>query len=406
MTKFTYEAATKKGKRVKGTREAKSRDEVARSLHSQELVVISISESIGIDFSKLGSVQIGGVPLKEKVIFSKQLSTMLAAGLPLIQALDILVKQTENQSLQLKLQNIYNDVEAGTSLSEAFMKESSIFNEIQINLLVAGEQSGKLNEVMAQIAEDMEKSQQLRSKILGAMIYPVIIFVVMIVVLAVMLVFMIPSVKDLYSEFGVDELPGITQALVNVSDAVTQPAGIVIILSLSIFGFLGFRYYYSTEAGRRVIDKVLLRVPIFGSLNRKIQLSQFNRLFSMLLRSGVPIVNSLQIVAKAMGNKTFEDIIIEASKEVIKGNSITIPLAKDEVFPLIMLKMLATGEETGKMDQVTYDMGKFYEAEVEEITNNLTKLMEPIILLTVGLLVGFMAVSIYLPLYQIGQYIG
>jgi len=227
----------------------------------------------------------------------------------------------------------------------------------------------------------------------------------MAIVLVVMLVFMIPSVKGLYSDFGVSELPGVTQFLVNISEAVTNPFTAIIIVLVIVFTVLGVRYYYTTYQGRRAIDRLLLKIPIFGPLLNKVQITQFARLLSLLMKSGVPIVDAMRTVANALGNSIYKDLIQQAADEVLKGNPMAIPLAKDDVIPLVMLKMVATGEETGKLDKVLSDMAAYYEAEVDETTSNLTKLMEPFILLTVGVLVGFMAIAIYLPLYSIGQYI-
>jgi type IV pilus assembly protein PilC len=297
---------------------------------------------------------------------------------------------------------VYKSVESGSTLSDAFRKEETIFSELQINLLVAGEKSGQLNEVMEQIAIDLRKEKDLQSKIKGAMIYPVIIFIVMILVMVVMMLFMIPSVKDLYENFDA-ELPWITQALVTMSEGLSSPVGLISLVLVPVIVFFGFRYYYSTPSGRHVLDKLLLKIPVFGNLTTKVQLTQFNRLLSMLMKSGVPIVEELRIVAKSLSNIWFQELVMQASAEVTKGKSITIPLSKSKIFPVIMLKMLATGEETGKLDQITADMAEYYEKEVDDLTSNLTKLMEPFILLIVGGMVAFMAVAIYLPLYDLGQ---
>jgi type IV pilus assembly protein PilC len=270
--------------------------------------------------------------------------------------------------------------------------------------MVAGEKSGNLNEMMQKIAEDLDKSKQLRGRILGAMIYPIILIVVLVIVIAAMLVFMVPAVEDLYSSFEGAELPGVTQILVNASNFVTSPAGIIGILAVVVFGVTSYRYYYSTPQGRRAIDRFLLKIPVFGSLQAKIQLAEFNRLISMLLKSGVPIVDALNIVANALSNTSFSELVENAALAVSKGNNLSIPLAKGEVFPLMLLKMLATGEETGKLDQVTEDMGKYFDQEVQEITGNLTKLMEPVIMVMVGGVVAFLAIAIYLPIYQLGQF--
>ncbi|MBL8014835.1 MAG: type II secretion system F family protein [Candidatus Doudnabacteria bacterium] len=405
MAEFSYIAVTKKGQKVTGTRESDSRDEVAKFLHQQDLTVISIDENLGLDFKRLGSIQIGGVPLKERVLFVKQFSTMLSAGLPIIQALDILVQQTENQFLREKLVKVYRAVESGSALSDAFRKEKSIFSELQISLIVAGEKSGTLNEVMAQVAIDLEKSKQLRSKLIGAMIYPVILMIVMVGVFIMLLLFMIPTVKTLYADFGVEELPTITAILVSMSDAISNPVGILTLLLLVVFGFVGFRYVRSTQYGRYAIDKFLLKIPVFGQLIVKAELAQFNRLLSMLLKNGISIVEALRIISNSMSNVVYKKEVLNSVDEVVKGNPLSLVLAKGNVFPIIMVKMLSTGEETGKIDKISGDMAIYYETELNELTANLTKLIEPFILLGVGGLVGFMAIAVYLPLYQLGQYI-
>ncbi len=402
---FRYVATDSKGRKIEGKREAASREDVAAFLQERNMTVISIEDTLGLDWQQISSFQIGGVPLAERVVFVKQLSTMLKTGLPIIQALTILIEQTENVSLKNKLQRVYQDVASGIPLSEAFRKEDTIFNEVQINLIIAGEKSGNLNEMMSKIAVDLEKSKDLRSKVVGALIYPIILLIVLVAVVAVMLIFMIPSVEALYEDFGAAELPWITQFLVSLSDFVTSPSGAFSIVGGFVFIFFSFRYYYSTQQGRRQIDKLLLKVPIFGPLQQKVNLAEFNRLISLLLQSGVSIVEALNIVAKALSNTSFSDLINDAAIQVSKGNSLTLPLSKDEdVFPLMMLKMLATGEETGNLDTVTADMGNYYDKEVDETTKNLTKLMEPLIMVLVGGVVAFLAIAIYLPIYQLGQF--
>lgn len=401
---FRYVATDPTGRRVEGKREASSRDDVASFLQEKNMVVISIEDTLGLDWEQLASFQIGGVPLAERVVFVKQLATMLSTGLPLIQALNILVEQTENISLKNKLQRVYQDVASGIPLSEAFRKEDTVFNQVQINLIVAGEKSGNLNEMMEKIAIDLEKSKDLRSRIVGALIYPAILMIVLVVVVAVMLIFMIPSVESLYKDFGAEDLPFVTQILVDLSNFITSPAGAIGVIGSVFFLYFSFRYLYSTPRGRRQIDKFLLQIPVFGSLQTKVNLAQFNRLLSLLLQSGVSIVEALQIVANAVGNTAFSDLLRDAAVQVSKGNSLTLPLSKGDVFPLMMLKMLATGEETGNLDRVTQDMGDYYDKEVDEITKNLTKLMEPLIMVLVGGVVAFLAVAIYLPIYQLGQF--
>lgn len=403
MANFNYVAFNQKGKRIAGKYESDTRDQVADYLHGQGLTVISINEDITESIKKLGSFQIGGIPIKERVIFAKQLSVMLSAGVPVLQALHILTEQSSNESIKDKLKVITAEVEAGNKLSDAFSRNQSFFNDVEVNLLAAGEKSGNLNQVLDKIADDLEKSKVIRGKIRGAMIYPAIILFVLVIVIGIVVVFMVPSVKSLYDDLGAGELPAITQSLVTLSNILTQPLGIAITLTIAIFGFVGFRYYNRTPVGRHNIDKLILKMPVFGDLVGKVQISQFCRLLAMLIKSGVPIVESLNIVAKSMGNVLFREAIENAAKEVVKGTAISIPLSLNAVFPQILLKIIATGEDTGNLDNVLEDMGKFYAAEVDEITNNLTKLMEPLILLIVGGLVGFIAIAVYLPIYSLGQ---
>lgn len=404
MALYNYVAADARGRKITGKREASSPEELVNFLHEKNLVVVSVRENIGLRFRELLNLQIGGVPLKERLVFTKQLGTMLAAGLPLIQALEILVQQTENKALQRKLSNIYKDVASGNRLSEAFRKEKTMFNETQINLLIAGEDSGNLNELLLKIAEDLDKNKKLRGRLIGALIYPVILLLALVGVLAVMLIFMIPAVSNLYSEFGAESLPWITTLLISLSNFLTNPVGMISILAVIITAVVAFRYYRITPEGHYQTDKLLLKIPVFGNLVAKVQLAQFCRLLGLLLQSGVPIVTSLETIANALSNRVFSDLVRDAAIQVAKGNPLSTQLARVEgAFPMVLLKMLATGEETGKLDQVSTDMAKFYEQEVEEITSNLSKLMEPIILILVGGAVAVMALAIYLPIYQLGD---
>lgn len=406
MALYRYVAVNSKGIRVTGDRESDSESEVADYLYSQGLTIISVQEKIGLTLKMLSNTDIGGLPIKDKVILVKQLSTMSSAGIPLLQSLDILIQQTDRESLKIKLQDVYKSVQSGTSLSESFKKVGGVFNEVQINLLSAGERSGNLTEILGKIAEDLEKTKNLRGKILGAMIYPVIIFVVMFVVLIVMLVFMIPQVKILYESFGAAELPFITQALVSFSEIFTNIFFLISAMVLSAASFILYRYYNSTEVGKLFIDRIKLKIPVFGGLIQKVSIAEFCRLTALLIQSGLPILDVLQIVAKATGNSVFSSVLLRSREELIKGSSLAMAMAKfnkNNAYPLILIKIIATGEESGKLDQILSDMGKYYENEVEQITSNLTKLMEPFILIIAGGLVALLAVGIYLPMYQLGQ---
>jgi type IV pilus assembly protein PilC len=383
-----------------------NRDAVVQKLHEQGLIIIGIEEKLGIlSLGNLSDIQIGDVPLSEKVVFTRQLATMLSAGLPVTSSLEILIEQTKFSSLKKKLTNVYKDVQSGLGLAASFRKYKVIFNELQLSLIEAGERSGNLVEIIKQLAVDMQKSASIKGKIRGAMIYPAIIFVAIIVVVIVLVVFMIPAVEDLYADLGGGDLPAITQALVTISNFFTNPVGIIITILFVVGTVLGVRGYYKTESGRRVIDNLLLKLPVFGDLQSKIMVVQMTRLLQLLIHSGIPIIDSLKATADSLGNIHYRNSLLYTAQEVAKGSPIAPPLAKSKVIPIIVVRMIATGEETGTLDKILADLTLFYEEQVDEITNNLTKLMEPLILLIVGGLVGLLAVAVYLPIYQVADFV-
>lgn len=406
MKEFNYVAAKQNGTRVKGSKKANNPNDVVQYLHENGLKVISVQESISFDFSKLGSIQIGGLPLKDKMILTKQLAVMLGAGVPLTQALDVLVSQTKNKSMKDKLEAVYKDVQGGIPLSRAFKKNSNIYDELQVNLLEAGEKSGNLVEVLAQITIDLEKRNKVNAKIRGAMIYPIIVFLILIVVVAVMTIFMVPAVEGLYEDFGVssDQLPAITRMMVSLSNFFTNPIG-AISLFISIFGgIIAFRAYYGSKPGRRVIDRLILRIPVFGKLIDYSQVVQMTRLLSMLIKSGLSIIDALQTVSAALGNIHYKEALTNAVVDVSKGTPLAASLVKKDVIPTIVIKMIAIGEDTGSLDQMLSDMADFYDEELNNLAENLTKLMEPVILVIVGSIVAVLAIAIYLPIYQIASF--
>lgn len=406
LKKFKYVATDKTNQQVVGTYRAETREQVADYLRSRELFVVSINQDLGLDFESLSEVQLGGISLRDRMLLVKQLSTMLNAGLPLVQTLEILAKQVDNKALQGNLQLVQGEVEGGATLSVAFQKHTKIFNEVQINLLAAGEKSGNMAEVIAQISVDMEKSHELQSKIKSAMIYPVIIFIAILVVMVILVTFMIPTVEALYKDFDAeDQIPAITKFLITLSDFFSNPVGLGVFAVVILIAYFSFRSYARSENGSYVVGNLVLKLPVFGKIVEKMQLAQFGRLLSMLLKSGVSIIDALKIVSNALSNPIFKRAVANTIDEVSKGIPLAVPLAKSEVFPLLYTRMVSTGEQTGNLDQVLADMGKYYEAEVNDMTNNLTKLMEPLILLLVGGMVGFLAVAVYLPIYNVGNVI-
>lgn len=406
MAFYKYVVTTSNGQRIEGEKESSSKEDLVAYLQSQSFTIISITENIGVNFNKLFQSDIGGLPLNDKVVLLKQLSTMVGANIPIIQAIDILIQQTEKKALKTKLQNIYKSIEAGTSLAEAFQKEQGILSEVHLNLLAAGEQSANLNEMLDKIAKDLEKTKSLRGKITGALIYPAIIFIAIILVVFLMITVMIPQVKDLYLSLGSDELPPVTQFLVTIGESFNNPFTVIILIITvaSLFGL--YKYSYATEKGAEFFDRLKLRIPIFGQLIQKSEIAQFCRLTSMLARSGIQIIEAIEIVGNASGNRIIKNIILNSKNEVIKGSTLSLAIAKyneDRAFPVVLVRIIATGEESGKLDKILEDMSNFYEGEVQQLADNLTKLMEPLIMVIAGGLVGFLAIAVYLPIFQVGQ---
>jgi len=272
---FKYTVSDKQGTQIKGVMEAATRDEVVDQLHDQGMIVISVEDNLGMQLKKLGRIQIGGFSLKERLIFTKQLVAMLEAGLPLIQAIEVLREQSPNENMKEHLMNIYKDLQNGIALSKAFARNSNIYSKLQTNLIAAGEKSGNLNEVLINVEKDMEKSNKLRGKVKGALIYPAIISVAIFAVFFVLVVFMVPQMETLYNDFGVENLPGVTNIIVKFSNFLTSAYGIITIIFIVLMLFGAFVYYKSTDSGRRLFHRLILKVPIFGQLNVKSRSQNF-----------------------------------------------------------------------------------------------------------------------------------
>ena len=409
MAIFIYKAAKQNGEIVNGEIDAQNYEEVYQKLSEQKLLTLDIQPKVEFDFKKFGSklkdIEIGDIPLNEKVIFSRQLATMLSAGLPISQTIEILLQQAKYVKMKNKLAEVYKDIQGGIPLSVAFAKQQFIFNELQISLIQAGESSGNLSEIMLQIADDMRNSAQLQGKIKGAMIYPIIIFLVIIVVVVVIMVVMVPAIESLYKDFGNVELPGVTQFMINASNTMSNPVFLISSVVILIAAVLSYRAFYKSKGGRSTIDKLTLVLPIFGELISKIQVYEMTRLLHMLLKSGIPIIDALKSTSKALSNYHFKTALEEAAIEVAKGVPLAVPLSRSRVIPTIVVKLIATGEQTGKTDQILSEIKRFYGDQVDEMTSNLTKLMEPIILIIAGVMVAFLALAIYVPIYNLGNVI-
>jgi type IV pilus assembly protein PilC len=406
MNTYSYEIITKNQKRETGIIDAKDKYEVVKIFQAQDAKVTHVEDYVNLSFSRISNLSFGGIPTSEKVIFMKQFSTMVDAGLPISSALETLAFQTSDNNLKTQLKKVLSDVQSGNSLYNAFSNTKGIFTDIQMNLLKAGESSGMVDEILRKITSDLERNKNFVSKIQGAMIYPAVILVAAIVVVWVLVVYMMPSIETLFKELKAeDQTPAITKFLISASDFLNPTSGIgfYTILIVLFGGFLVFRFYRNSDSGRYLTDLLFTKIPIFGPLYSKLDIAQFCRIFSMLLSSGVNISEAINITSGAVDNVVTKKAILAIIPEIEKGGKISTAMERSVVFPPVLVRMVDTGEKTGKLDLVLAQMAKFYEDEVDNMSSNLTKLIEPAVLLVVGVFVAILAVAVYLPIYQISQ---
>ena len=394
MQRFRYLARDSQGKNVEGTVEARNREAVVETLRSRGILIVKVEEDIGLNLESLKEINIGGVPMKEKVVFMRQLATMVGAGLPLTQSLEILEAQADNPMFRRTLSNVLGGVQGGQSLAESFRKEKKVFDDITLNLIQAGEESGNLQVILERLATEMEDQKKLGDKLRSALIYPVILLLMFVLV---------PAMAEIYAEFNAD-LPGVTQFLINMSSFFVNYWWLVLI-GVALFVIFA-KYYFDTPGGKKLLNEVSIKIPIFGPIIKKIQVAQFTRVLSLLLKSGLSIVKALELTAGSLSNHVFKEAVMQSKKEVEKGVALAIPIARSQVFPLIISQMIAVGEESGELDQVLEKMAEYYGQEVDVSTSNLTTLMEPLMLLLMGGVIAFIALAVYMPMFNLSGVVG
>jgi type IV pilus assembly protein PilC len=403
MKNFRYSARDTNGKVVEGEVEARDANSVADILHDRGLIVVSIKEGMGIDWERLSEINIGGIPMKDKVIFMRQMATMVGAGLPLTRSLEIMVQQASNPLFKRVLANVLKSIESGKTLADSFREQEEVFDEITLNLIEAGEQSGNLEDILEKLAVELEEKNQLSSKIKSAMIYPAIILVIIIGVVILMMFVLVPSMAEIYQDFDA-ELPFATRLLMSMSDFfLNYWWAIITVLAVLV---IGIKYYLDTPKGKRNFDKLILKVPSIGTIIAKMQLSQFTRILALLLGSGLPIIKAIELTALSLSNEMFRDTLMEAKDEVEKGGPLAIPIARSEYYPLLVSSMIAVGEETGEIDTVLAKVSEYYKEEVNTATSNLSSILEPVFLVIMGLAIGFIAMAVYTPMFQLSSAIG
>ncbi|NNK85671.1 MAG: type II secretion system F family protein [Desulfobacterales bacterium] len=396
MPVFLWAGKNKKGDTQKGEMEASTEEAVLANLKRMKIEPTKIKKKPKDLFESVAFLQ-PKVKTHDIILFARQFSTMIDAGLPIIQCLDILYSQQENATFKKLLRSIKDDVESGSTLAEALKKFPKEFDDLFVNMIAAGEAGGILDTILRRLSTYMEKAAKLKSKVKGAMTYPIVTLVIAFAVLAVILVFVIPVFEDMFADMG-GQLPAFTQMVVQASNF-TKKNVIYIIVGLILFIF-AFKKFHSTEKGRAIIDKNILRLPVFGDLIRKVAVSKFTRTMGTMLSSGVAILEALEIVAKTAGNKTIEQAVYTVRSDIAEGRTMADPLIESGVFPSMVCQMIAVGESTGALDAMLEKIAVFYDEEVDQAVENLTALIEPFMLVFLGITIGGLVVAMYLPVFK------
>jgi type IV pilus assembly protein PilC len=407
MAIFVWEGRTAQGRIVKGdTLEAPNLEAALARLREQRIRPIAnkVKEK-GAGLDKELSIPGFGptVSTKELSVATRQLATMIDAGLPIVQCLEILGEQSENKLLRITITSIRRDVEGGCTLADALRKHPKIFDDLYVNMVEAGEAGGILNTILNRIALFIEKASRLKKKVKGAMIYPVAIVLVAIVVVAVLMIFVIPVFAELYGSMG-QALPAPTQICINISNFFVAYWWLMLLTAIGVV--MAIKFYYKTPQGHMKIDALLLRMPVMGDLLRKVAVARFSQNMALLLSSGVPILDGLAITGKTAGNKVVEKAIMESRVSISKGNTVAEPLRESKIFPPLVCQMVAVGESTGGLEGMLRKVAELYEEEVDDAVNNLTAMMEPAIMVVLGVILGGLVVAMYLPIFQMGSLVG
>jgi type IV pilus assembly protein PilC len=401
MPSFAWKGRTRSGQVQEGVLLADTRDAAVAVLRRQQIQVTAIREK-GKEIKLLPRLP-QGIGAKRIAIFTRQFSVMLDAGLPLVQCLEILGEQEENRVFKAIITQVRTDVEAGASLADSMRKHPKAFDNLYTNMVAAGEAGGILDVILQRLSTYIEKAVRLNSQVKSALIYPVAIIVIAILVVTVILWKVIPVFAQLFAGLG-GELPPLTQMVINASNFLGNYFPLIAIVIA--FGVVAIRKWHETPHGRRILDGLLLKIPIIGMLLRKIAVARFCRTLATLTSSGVPILDGLEITAKTSGNAIIEDAVMAVRKNVEEGKTVSEPLAQTKVFPAMVVQMINVGEQTGALDQMLSKIADFYEEEVDLAVAGLMKLIEPIMISILGVIIGTIVTAMYLPLYQVLSKIG
>jgi type IV pilus assembly protein PilC len=401
MPIYQWEGKTLKGLIKKGEMEAPNETAIRIHLRQQNIIPTKISSkgkaiTISLPFGKK-------VKQRLVAIFTRQLATMIDAGLPLVQSLEILSTQQEHKVFKNVIRDIREDVEGGSTFAGALKKHPAAFNDLYTNLVVAGEEGGILDTILTRLANYIEKAEALKKKVKSALVYPATIVGVAAIVVMILMIFVIPVFESMFKSAG-QTLPVPTLIVLAMSKLVKKYI-VIIIPAFILFCFL-LRKYYRTESGRALVDRLLLKLPVFGLLFRKIAVARFSRTLGTLVSSGVPILDGLNIVSRAAGNRTVETAILNARASIREGETIAEPLGRSGVFPPMVIQMISVGESTGALDSMLSKIAEFYEEEVDVTVANMTSLLEPFLMMFLGVVIGGIVIAMYLPIFQIASAVG
>lgn len=402
MPVFIWKGENRKGTTQKGEIEAPHERAVRAQLGRMQIKPTKIKQKPKGLFENVSFMQ-PKVQTAEVVVFARQFATMIDAGLPLIQSLDILYSQQENKTFKKTLKEIKDSVEQGSTLADALGKYPNIFDDLFVNMVAAGEVGGILDTILDRLSGYMEKAMKLKKQVKGAMTYPIIVLVIAALVVGVILVFVIPVFQKMFADFG-GALPVPTQIVVGISNFVK--GNIHYIIGAVVLFVFAFKRFYSTEKGRVLVDDIMLKLPVFGPLLRKVAVAKFTRTMSTMISSGVPILEALDIVAKTAGNKTVEAAIYKVQSAITEGRTMADPMSESGVFPSMVCQMVAVGESTGALDAMLGKIADFYDDEVDAAVGNLTAMIEPFMMAFLGVTIGGLVVSMYLPIFKMASIVG
>ena len=390
---FAYKAKESNGRVVEGEVEAGDRKSAIARLREQKLSVVAIAET-------KKKKKKGKVTSHDIVIFSRQLSTLVSSGVPIVQGLNILESQAESPAFGFVIGAIKTDIEGGLSISEAMRRHPKVFSELYVSMIKAGETGGILDTILERLSSYLESAELLKAKVKSAMMYPMVVGGAAMLITVFLIVFVIPIFKDIFMGFGA-ELPFMTRLIIGASDFMRAYI-IYVAIALGGAGY-ALKKYVKTEQGSRKVDDIALKLPVFGILLKKVAIAKFSRTLGTLIKSGVPILQGLETVAKTAGNKVIEEVIFKARDSIKEGGRLAEPLKKSNIFPAMVVQMIGVGEETGSLDNMLVKIADFYDQEVDTAVKGLTSMLEPIIMIVMGVVIGFIVIAMFMPMFEMGD---